>query len=263
MNFLGAILKDTHAAVAARKLRVPLDALQRRPTYARKALSLSAALRRKSPAVIAEVKKASPSRGLIRADFSAARIARQYEGGGAAAISVLTEEKRFLGSLDDLESAREAVALPLLRKDFILDPYQIHEAKSYGADAVLLIAAALDHDELAQLLEEARRAGLEALVEIHSGAELASLDGLDVSLIGINNRDLVTFDTDVALSEALASGVPPGSTAVSESGIRTGADIMRLRRSGIDAFLVGEHLMRSPDPGEALAELIRNAGGAH
>jgi indole-3-glycerol phosphate synthase len=260
MNFLTAILDHTREEVARRKSRVPLRAFRERPLYRRTPFSLSAALRKASPAVIAEIKKASPSKGMICEDFDPARIARRYEAAGACAISVLTEEKFFLGSMDDLESARDAVALPILRKDFILDPYQIHESKSSGADAVLLIAAALGHDELVSLLGEARALGMETLVEVHSAAELESLRGLDIPLIGINNRDLVTFSTDIALSASLAPHLPPGSLGVSESGIRTGEDIGRLSRAGIHAFLIGEHFMSSKDPGRALAELLRGAG---
>jgi indole-3-glycerol phosphate synthase len=260
MNFLNAILEHTRGEVALRKSRVPAHVLHERPLYERTPLSLSAALRKNPPAVIAEIKKASPSRGVICHEFDPARIARRYEAAGACAISVLTEEKYFLGSLEDLESARRATRLPILRKDFILDPYQIHEAKTAGADAVLLIAAALGPGELPLLMEEARSLGMETLVEIHSSGELESLRGLDIPLIGINNRDLVTFETDTSLSALLAPKLPPGSLGVSESGIRTGADIVRLSRAGIHAFLVGEQFMSSDDPGRALAELLRGAG---
>ena len=262
MNFLSAILDHTRGEIAGRRSRVPLEVLRGRPLYRRDTLSLSGALRRKSPAVIAEIKKGSPSRGVICHDFDPARIARQYEAAGACAISVLTEEKFFLGCLEDLESARCASAIPILRKDFILEPYQIHEAKAAGADAVLLIAAALGPGEIASLMEETRSLGMETLVEIHSPAELESLRALEVPLIGINNRDLVTFGTDISLSELLAPGLPPGSLGVSESGIRTGADIVRLSRAGIHAFLVGEQFMSSDNPGQALAELLRSAGEA-
>jgi indole-3-glycerol phosphate synthase len=260
MNFLNAILDHTRESVAQKKSSVPLDAVRERPLYGRTPLSLSAALRGKSPAVIAEIKKASPSRGVICRTFDPSRIARQYESAGAAAISVLTEEKYFLGSLGDLESSRRAVNLPVLRKDFVLDPYQIHEAKSAGADAVLLIAAALGREELSTLQEEARSLGMETLVEIHSPGELELLRGLEIPLIGINNRDLVTLETDISLSVALGPQIPAGSLSVSESGIRTGRDIQRLARSGIKAFLVGEHFMKSEDPGKSLAELLLSAG---
>jgi len=262
MNFLNAILEHTRGEVALRKSRVPAHVLHERPLYERTPLSLSAALRKNPPAVIAEIKKASPSRGVICRDFDPSRIARRYEAAGACAISVLTEQKYFLGSMEDLESARRAVALPIIRKDFVLDPYQIHEAKAAGADAVLLIAAALGPGELSSLLAEARSIGMETLVEVHSPGELESLRDLDIPLIGINNRDLVTFETDISLSIALGPKLPPGSLGVSESGIRNGGDIERLSRAGIHAFLVGEHFMSSGDPGKALAELLQSAGAA-
>lgn len=262
MNFLNAILDHTRNEVARRKSRLPVEVLHERPFYFRTPLSLSAALRKKSPAVIAEIKKASPSRGVICPDFDPDRIARQYESAGAAAISVLTEVKYFLGSLQDLESVRRAVALPILRKDFILDPYQVHESKSAGADAILLIAAVLDPGEIAALREEARSVGMETLVEIHSRGELEALRKLQIPLIGINNRDLATFETDISLSVALGPEIPPGSLGVSESGIRTRHDMERISRGGINAFLVGEHFMRSEDPGKALEELLRSAGVA-
>jgi indole-3-glycerol phosphate synthase len=260
VNFLGEILDHTRTVVAERKKAVPGSLLRDRPLYGRTPLSLSAALRGKSPAVIAEIKHGSPSKGVIARDFNPGRTARQYQAGGAAALSVLTEEKHFLGSLGDLEEARRETQIPILRKDFILDPYQVHEAKSSGADAVLLIAAALGPGEIASLAAEAHALGMEALVEVHSKGELDSLRDLHLRLIGINNRDLVTFETDIALSLALAPAVPRGSLAVSESGIRTGRDISRLASAGIGAFLVGEHLMRSDDPGKALAVLIRESG---
>ena len=260
MNFLDAILDHTREEVARRRSRVPVNALRRRPLYGRTPVSFSAALRGRSPAVIAEVKKASPSRGVIRRDFDPSRIAVQYENAGAGAISVLTEEKYFLGSLEDLASVRNSVTLPVLRKDFVLDPYQVHEAKSWGADAVLLIASVLGPDEIASLQEEARSLGMESLVEIHSEGELESLRGMDIPLIGINNRDLRTFDTDISLSAALGPKLPPGSLGISESGIRDSRDIRRLERAGINAFLIGEQFMRSDHPGNALAALLRDAG---
>jgi indole-3-glycerol phosphate synthase len=260
VNFLNEILEYTRDEVARRKSRASAHELRERPLYGRTPLSLSAALRRRSPAVIAEIKRASPSRGVICAEFDPSRIAREYEAAGASAISVLTEEKFFLGSLEDLRAARGATTLPILRKDFILDPYQIHEAKSAGADAVLLIAAALGPAELGRLMEEARSLGMESLVEIHSPGELESLRGLDIPLLGINNRDLVTFETDISLSALLAPKLPPRSLSVSESGIRTGEDIGRLSQAGIQAFLIGEQFMRSENPGKALADLLRSAG---
>ena len=256
MNFLRAILADTRRTVAARKKRTPLAALRESPLYGRAPLSLRRALEGRRPAIIAEVKKASPSRGLIAREFDPAGIARAYAWGGAAAISVLTEERHFLGSLADLAAVRRAVDIPVLRKDFIVDPYQLAEAKSAGADAVLLIAAALPDAELGALQGSALEIGLECLVEIHSAAELERVNNLRPALIGINNRDLTTFRTDTALSARLAPLAPAGTLCVSESGIRSRADIEALARAGIGAFLVGEHLMRSGDPETSLRALL-------
>jgi indole-3-glycerol phosphate synthase len=259
VSFLGAILETTRNAVKERKVRIPLDRLRGSALYERTPLSISAALRASSPAIIAEIKRASPSRGVIRHECDPYRIACGYMAAGAAAISVLTEEKYFLGSLRDMEAARSAVSIPVLRKDFILDPYQVHESKSSGADAILLIAAALTPGDLVALRDEARALGMEALVEVHSPGELAPLTGAGLTLVGINNRDLVTFRTDITLSETLGPLLPPGTLGVSESGIRSARDIARLAASGISAFLVGEHFMSADDPGNALAELIRGA----
>ncbi len=260
MNFLKEILDHTRKDVRRRKNDFPVERLRRRPLYGRKSLSLEAALRAGVPSVIAEIKKASPSRGVICRDFDPARTAVQYEQGGAAAISVLTEEKYFLGSLDDMEKARASTSLPILRKDFIVDSYQVHEAKAYGADAVLLIASALVPGDIASLRDEAASLGMEALVEIHSESELAALGGMEIHLIGINNRNLSTFETDIALCETLAPLLPSGALGIGESGIHTGADILRLRRAGIGSFLVGEQFMRADDPGSALRELLGSGG---
>ncbi|MFZ0393724.1 MAG: indole-3-glycerol phosphate synthase TrpC, partial [Terracidiphilus sp.] len=226
----------------------------------------AAALRRRAspgPALIAEIKKASPSRGLIRADFDVEWIARRYEAGGAAALSVLTDEPFFQGSLRNLELASRAVRLPCLRKDFILDEYQIVEARVHRADAILLIAAALKPEEIKRLAAAARALALDLLVEVHSQEELQMvLDTLGengASAIGVNNRDLRTFEVDIERSLELAESIPAGVLHVAESGISSHADIARLRSAGFDAFLVGESLMREPDPGAALKELIAGA----
>ncbi|HTS00703.1 MAG TPA: indole-3-glycerol phosphate synthase TrpC [Bacteroidota bacterium] len=256
MNFLREILADTRRVVAARKKRMPLEALRERPLFGRAPFSLRRTLEMRSPAVIAEIKKASPSRGLIAKEFDPAGIARAYAWGGAAAISVLTEERHFLGSIADLESARLAVDIPILRKDFIVDPYQVAESKAAGADAILLIAAALPQAGLGELQGAARELGLECLVEVHSAGELERVRDLRPALIGINNRDLTTFRTDIALSARLARLVPADTLCVSESGIRSHRDIATLGRAGIGAFLVGEHLMRSGDPEMSLRALL-------
>ena len=256
MNFLREILADTRRVVAARKIRTPLEALRERPLFTRAPLSLRRALELHAPAVIAEIKKASPSRGLIAKEFDPAGIARAYTWGGAAAISVLTEERRFRGSITDLESARRAADIPILRKDFIVDAYQVAESKAAGADAILLIAAALTQAALGELQGAALELGLECLVEVHSAGELERIRDLRPALIGINNRDLTTFRTDIALSARLARLVPAGTLSVSESGIRSHRDIAMLERAGIGAFLVGEHLMRSGDPEMSLRALL-------
>ncbi len=204
--------------------------------------------------VIAEVKKASPSVGLIRPDFDALAIARSYEAGGAAAISCLTDREYFQGSLDYLRQIHAAVNIPLLRKDFLIDPFQVWEAREAGADAVLLIAGFVDWTTLQTLRDAARQAGLDVLVEIHNEAELGPALELDPDVLGINNRNLRSdgFVTDLATSDALAGKVPPCIPFISESGIRGQSDIDRLAKLGIDGVLVGEHLLREPDPGAAI-----------
>ncbi len=210
---------------------------------------------RNSPAIIAEVKKASPSRGLLSEDFDPARTARQYEDGGAAAMSVLTDEEFFQGSLGDLEVARAACQLPTLRKDFTIDPLQIVEAAAHGADAILLIAAILDSTEMRSLRELAESLGLAALVEVHTADELQATIDSGAKIIGVNNRDLHTFEVRIGLSLDLAESIPSGATRVAESGIFTASDVRRLGDAGYHAFLVGEALMKSGDPTAALKAL--------
>lgn len=215
-----------------------------------------AALAARAPAIIAEAKKASPSKGLLAPDFDPARIARNYEQGGAAALSVLTDGPYFQGSLADLEAARAAVTLPVLRKDFTIAPSQILEAAAHGADAILLIAAILTERELRDFRETAAGYNLAALVEVHDRSELDRAISSGATLIGVNNRDLRSFAVRLETSLALAGHMPPGALLVSESGIHTAADIARLRAAGYTAFLVGEHLMKSPDPAQALRALV-------
>lgn len=223
----------------------------------------AAALRKRSesePAVIAEIKKASPSRGLIREDFDVSWLAQRYQEGGAAALSVLTDEPHFQGSLRDLQLASNAVKLPCLRKDFIIDEYQIVEARAHCADAILLIAAALTSDELKRFSAAAQEHALDVFVEVHTASELEqALDALGekgADAIGVNNRDLKTFEVRMETSVELASRIPPSLIRVAESGISTSEDIHRLRTAGFDAFLIGGSLMRQPDPGVALAALL-------
>ena len=216
----------------------------------------AAALRAKTPAIIAEVKKASPSKGVLSHDFDPARIAMAYESGGAAAVSVLTDESFFQGSLADLESSRAAISLPVLRKDFTIAESQILEAAAHGADAILLIAAILTEREIRDFREYASKLRLTALVEVHNRRELdiAVVAGSDV--IGVNNRDLNTFAVTLDTSLELAEHIPSAAMRVSESGIHGPEDIARLRTAGYSAFLVGEHLMKSGDPAAALERLV-------
>ena len=283
---LDTILASTRAAVAASKAHTPATELERRAAQHRPR-GWAAALRRRAAtgtAVIAEIKKASPSKGLIRADFDAAWLARRYRAGGAAALSVLTDEPYFQGSLRNLEMASDAAPLPCLRKDFIVDEYQIAESRAHRADAILLIAAALTGDELKQFAGVARSFALDVLVEVHTADELdrvldtgiaalgetgapadrSSSAGWETGAlaIGVNNRDLRTFDVSLETALALVERIPPGVVRVAESGISTGEDIARLRAGGFDAFLVGESLMRQADPGQALAGLLANAAAA-
>ncbi|HVC44406.1 MAG TPA: indole-3-glycerol phosphate synthase TrpC [Candidatus Binataceae bacterium] len=219
-----------------------------------------AALRAQAPAIIAEVKRASPSKGDILPGLDPARVARDYAAGGAAAISVLTDS-HFKGSLDDLRAVRAAVDLPLLRKDFIFDPYQLYEARAAGADAILLIAAMLKDGEMRSLAGLARELRMAALIEVHDAAELERACAAGATLIGINNRDLHTFKTDIATTEALLTGYRDDALIVTESGIATPADIRRLHRAGAGAFLIGESLLRGGAPRDALTILVNALGG--
>ncbi len=257
-TILDRILDDTRQLVAERKAITPTAALMRRPAFHAPTLSLARALRRPDgPATIAECKRASPSEGEIRADYRPADVARAYKQAAAAAISVLTEPTHFRGTLDDLAAVRHAVDLPVLRKDFVVDEYQLVEARAYGADAVLLIAAALDRAQLADLLEAARGLGLGVLVEVHADEEVDLLDLDQVDVLGVNSRDLATFEVDLGRADRVFSILPERIVRVAESGIKTAADAARLRQSGADAFLIGTHFMRQPDPGRALAAFRR------
>ncbi len=209
------------------------------------------------PRVIAEIKKASPSRGVLLEDFDPVRIARDYAAGGAAALSVLTDEAFFQGSLADLEGARAAVTVPVLRKDFTLDPYHVLEAAAHGADAVLLIAAILEEHELRDLREFAARWRIAALVEVHDEADMAKAAASGAEIIGVNNRDLTTFEVTLDTSLRLAERMPPGVVRVSESGIQSAEDVRRLAGAGYHALLVGEHLMKAAQPDAALRALLQ------
>ena len=262
-TILDQILSDTRALVDERKAVTPAAALMRRSAFHAPTLSLARALRRPDgPATIAECKRASPSEGVIRREYHPADVARAYKQAAAAAISVLTEPTHFRGSLEHLAEVRQAVDLPVLRKDFVVDEYQLVEARAYGADAVLLIAAALEPAALADLLAAARQLGLGVLVEVHDEPELDALDLDAVDVLGVNGRDLKTFEVDPGRAERIFPTLPPRIVRVAESGITTAADAARLRRAGADAFLVGTHLMRQPDPGRALATLRRETAVA-
>ena len=261
---LDQILDKTRAAVANAKASLSLTELERRAA-AHRPRGWASALRRRSAAgaaVIAEVKKASPSKGLIRADFDPAWIAQRYEAGGAAALSVLTDEPYFDGSLRNLEIASRAVRLPCLRKDFMIDEYQIVEARAHCADAILLIAAALSDREMRRFAEAAHHVELDVLVEVHTRNELervlSVLGETGVDAIGVNNRDLKSFEVRMETSLELGGLIPRSAVRVAESGIQSGGDIEQLRRVGFDAFLIGESLMRQPDPGAALAALLHS-----
>jgi indole-3-glycerol phosphate synthase len=215
-----------------------------------------AALQAQTPAIIAEVKKASPSKGVLSAEFDAERIAAEYERGGASAISVLTDESFFQGSLGDLERARACVQVPVLRKDFTIATSQVLEAAAHGADAILLIAAILTEREIRDFREEAGRYRMAALVEVHNRAELDVAVAAGSDIIGVNNRDLGTFQVSLDTSLRLAEHMPPGAVRVSESGIHDAQDLATLKAAGYTAFLVGEHLMKSADPAAALRNLV-------
>lgn len=255
---LDEILANTRTEVAARKAAADMRELESR-CAARTPRGFAANLRRVAaagPAIIAEIKKASPSRGLIRADFDPAGLARVLEAGGAAALSVLTDEKFFRGSLTNLELASSATQIPCLRKDFMLDPFQVVEARAYGADAILLIVAALSDGELLTLGDEARSCQLDVLCETHNREEMDRALALGFTLVGVNSRDLRTFTMHPELLPELAAHAPADVTMVAESGLSTPEEIAGLRAAGYSAFLIGESLMRQRDPGEALARLL-------
>lgn len=251
-DILAQIVADKQRQRAA--VSVSLEELERRGA-GRERRDLLAALAADPPAVIAEIKRASPSRGVLAWQVNPPALAQAYARGGAAALSVLTEERRFAGSLADLEAARAAVTLPVLRKDFTLEEYDVAEAAAHGADAVLLIAAILPPCRLRRLREYAAEFGMAALVEVHKEEELAAALDSGARMIGVNNRDLHTFQVRLETSFRLAERIPPGVVKVSESGIESPEDVARLRAAGFQAFLVGEYLMRAADPAAALRAL--------
>lgn len=259
-DILQRILARKVEEVAERSRQLPLRELRAQHADMPPARGFIQALRDRiavgQSAVIAEIKRASPSKGLIRAEFDPAAIARSYASGGAACLSVLTDADFFQGCEQFLQQARAACALPVLRKDFMIDAWQVHETRALGADCILLIVAALEDTQLHELAELANELGLDVLVEVHDEAELQRALRLPVGLIGVNNRNLRTFEVDLATSESLRALLPAERLLVSESGIHNHADVARLRAAGIHAFLIGEAFMRAPDPGVELARLF-------
>ncbi|MFZ4652480.1 MAG: indole-3-glycerol phosphate synthase TrpC [Rubrivivax sp.] len=263
-DILARIVAVKHEELAAARRHLDDAAMRARAEGREQPLAplrgFEAALRRKvaagQAAVIAEVKKASPSKGVLREHFEPAQIARSYETGGAACLSVLTDERFFQGSAAFLQQARAACALPALRKDFIVDPYQVWEARVMGADCILLIAACLEDARMAELEACAHELGLDVLVEVHDGAELERALALRTRLVGINNRNLRTFEVSLQTTLDLLPQVPEDRLLVTESGILARADVQRMRAAGVHAFLVGEAFMRAPEPGQALAGLF-------
>ncbi|MBF2758702.1 MAG: indole-3-glycerol phosphate synthase TrpC [Ectothiorhodospiraceae bacterium AqS1] len=259
-DILRRIVRHKQSEIAERAATVPLDLLREKARSAGATRSFAARIEAGIAAgqatVIAEIKKASPSKGRLREDFDPPEIARRYAAGGASALSVLTDTHFFQGHDDHLIEAKAACSLPVLRKDFVIDPYQVFEARALGADCILLIAAALDDANLDSLAGLAQDLGLDTLVEVHDSEELARIEAIRPRLIGINNRDLRTFDTALETTLALLDRIPEGSTVITESGIRERADVARLRAAGVHGFLVGEAFMRADDPGVALREIF-------
>jgi indole-3-glycerol phosphate synthase len=261
MTVLTEIIAATRRRVTECRSSADLGELERRaqahvPRGFRKALETVSV---SGPAVIAELKKASPSKGVIRGDFDAASLSKELAQAGAAALSVLTEEEYFQGSLENLRAASQSAPLPCLRKDFIVDEFQILEARANRADAILLIVAALSQEELARLAKRAAELQLDMLCEVHDEEELGRALDAGCELIGVNSRDLQTFKVDLATAFRVADFLPYGVVAVAESGIETGGDIARLRSAGYDGFLIGETLMKAPSPGDALKALLAAA----
>ena len=254
LTVLDQIVVRKRAELVADRATVKQADLERKPVPARR--PFRAALRQKRPAVIAEIKKASPSAGLIADNFDPTVIARGYQAAGAAALSVLTDRQFFQGSLDDLVAARTATSLPVLRKDFTLERYHLLQASAAGADCVLLIVAVLADGELRELLEAAKELRLDALVEVHDGHELERALAAGADFVGVNNRNLKTMEVSLQTSLDLAGRFPDGIVRISESGIRTADDLKRLMDAGYQGFLVGESLMRQSDQGRALSNLL-------
>ena len=259
-TILEDIIAQKHREIAEGRARVSLSELEREAALVTDKREFIGSLRQRmlarQPAIIAEIKKASPSKGLIRADFEPVQIARQYEAAGATCLSVLTDRQFFQGSNEYLQQARAACGLPVIRKDFMVDPYQIAEAKALGADCVLLIVAALSSAQLGELAAYARSVNIDVLVEVHDEAELETALATGFDLIGINNRNLHTFETSLDTTYRLARLTPPGKLLVTESGINTAEDVRQMIEHGIYGFLIGETFMRAAHPGDKLRELF-------
>jgi indole-3-glycerol phosphate synthase len=256
--FLNEIIANKTIEIELRKHEMPLPELIKTAEKMPAALNFAAALSVKGVGIITEIKQASPSKGIISHDFRPVETARIYRDNGAAAISVLTEEKYFLGSLDYLKEIKTAISdkpVPVMRKDFILDNYQIYESRAYGADCLLLIAAVLKPDKLQELLEASHNLGMSCLVEVHNEDELQTVLQCGAKIIGVNNRDLDTFTVDIATTERLRPLIPPGHIVVSESGVKSRKDMMKLKKWKVDAALIGEALMSSNDIGAKIKEL--------
>ena len=252
MSILDRIVTAKRAEVDAARKRAPkIDLRSAAPVR-----DFVAALRAKQPAVIAEIKRASPSRGVLRENFDPSAIAKSYEAAGAACLSVLTDTEFFQGAGEHLVAARAACGLPALRKDFVIDPYQVYEARAFGADCILLIAACLALEEMRELESLAHRLGMAVLVEVHDAAELDRALHLRTPLVGINNRNLRTFETTLETTLDLLPRMPRDRVVITESGILSRADVARMRAAGVQTFLVGEAFMRAPDPGAALKILF-------
>ncbi|NJD89199.1 MAG: indole-3-glycerol phosphate synthase TrpC [Betaproteobacteria bacterium] len=259
-DILGKILATKRREVEAARAAVPLPALEKAARDASPPRGFAAAIRARvaagKPAVIAEIKRASPSKGLIRADFDPARIAASYAANGATCLSVLTDREYFGGSREDMQAARAACSLPVIRKDFIVDPYQVVEARAWGADCILLIMDAAPDARLAELEKLARSLGMDVLVESHDGGQLDRALRLETPLIGVNNRDLRSFEIRLETTLELVGRVPAGRILVTESGIATPEDVERLRRMKVGAYLVGSAFMAADDPGKELSRLF-------
>ena len=266
-DLLARIIARKREEVAEKKARLPEAVLAARARLAPPPRPFARALREaiaaKRPAVIAEIKRASPSKGLLREDFDPAAIARSYERGGAAALSVLTDRDFFRGADSFLGLARRAGRLPVLPKDFLIDPWQVYESRDLGADCILLIVAALEEGALHELAGVGAELGMDVLVEVHDAGELARVPALEGVILGVNNRNLHTFETSLDTTLSLRGRVPPARLLVTESGIHTRSQVARMLRHGVRGFLVGEAFMRAPDPGRRLAELFFPAAAGH